>query len=786
MSHLPALVTDLALILISAGVITLLFKWLKQPLVLGYIVVGILAGPYFNLFPTVVDQANIAIWAEIGVIFLLFALGLEFSFKKLVRVGGSAFITALTEVVSMLAVGFLAGRVLQWTVMDSIFLGGMLSMSSTTIIIKAFDDLGLKNQKFTGIVFGTLVVEDLVAILMMVMLSTVAVSKQFEGEAMFVSLLKLAFFLVLWFLIGIYLLPTFFKKARRLMNEETLLVISLGLCLGMVVLATYTGFSAALGAFIMGSILAGTFEGERIEHLIKGLKDFFGAVFFVSVGMMVNPEVLYAYAGPVLLISLVTIVAKAFFSTVGVLMAGEPLKIAIQSGFSLAQIGEFAFIIASLGFSLGVMSEFVYPIIVAVSVITTFTTPYFIRLSLPFYRWLKKKLPSRLAGALDRYASGGRTVNHDSDWKKLWRENMVKLMICSVILTAVVWGSTRFLLPFLRGQMSSWWVADGVTTVVSLAIMSPFLRVLLITKSNASPLFRRLWNDERFNKGGLVFLMLLRASVAVFFVGFLLFDMLDFGLWIVGGMTVAIVGLIYLIRYLLTPYFRMEAHFLRNLNQKEEVMKQEKPLAATFATHLPDREVHLAGITVSSDSPLAGRGIGEADLKKRFGVQVVKINRGSRTLNLPGSGERMYPGDRLAVLGSDDQLARFSEEAEFEAPDSGLNEPEMLLRSFIIEPESLLAGRSIGNSGIRKCTRCLVVGIDRDDRSLMNPGADTLLQPGDLVWVVGEEPDIRLLIGYVPAEEEGLAEANGLGEKRNQGAVNGKESEGTAGKSGSR
>lgn len=750
MSHLPALITDLALILISAGIITLLFKWLKQPLVLGYIVVGILAGPYFNLFPTVVDQENIAIWAEIGVIFLLFALGLEFSFKKLMRVGGSAFITALTEVVSMLAVGFLLGRALHWTVMDSIFLGGMLSMSSTTIIIKAFNDLGLRNRKFTGIVFGTLVVEDLVAILMMVMLSTVAVSKQFEGEAMLISLLKLAFFLVLWFLIGIYLLPTFFKKARRLMNEETLLVISLGLCLGMVVLATHTGFSAALGAFIMGSILAETFEGQRIEHLIKGLKDFFGAVFFVSVGMMVNPAVLYEYAVPVLLISLATIVGKALFSTLGVLLAGEPLKVSIQSGFSLAQIGEFAFIIASLGFSLGVMSGFIYPIIVAVSVITTFTTPYFIRLSLPFYRWLKRKLPARILEALNRYASGGQTVNHDSDWKRLLRENIVILLICSVILTAVVWVATRFLSPFLGEHMPRW-AADSIAAVVSLAVMSPFLRVLLITKNNVSPLFRRLWNDDQYKKGGLVSLILFRALVAVFFVGFLLYDILDFGLWVVGGMAVVIIGLIYLFRLLLIPYFRMEAHFLHNLNQKEEEEKQQQPLTTTFDAHLSDRDVHLSGISVSSDSPLAGKTIREADLKKRFGIRIVKIIRGSYVLNLPALDERIFPADRLVVLGSDDQLARFAKEAEYKAPDSEVNRPEMLLRSFTIGPDSLLAGRCIGNSGIRECTHCLVVGIDRNDRSLMNPDADTKLEPGDLVWVVGEEPHIYSLLGYVPA-----------------------------------
>lgn len=419
MSHLPTLIADLALILISASVITLLFKWMKQPLVLGYIIAGLLAGPYINIFPTVGDIENINIWAEIGVIFLLFALGLEFSFKKLMNVGSTAFITATTEVVSMLLIGFLVGQLLGWGTMNSIFLGGMLSMSSTTIIIKAFDDLGLRNQRFTGIVFGTLVVEDLIAILMMVLLSTMAVSQDFVGEDLLISVLKVVFFLILWFLIGIFVIPAFLKKAKKLMNNETLLIVSIGLCLGMVVLATYTGFSTALGAFIMGSILAETIEAEHIEHIIQPVKDLFGAIFFVSVGMLVNPAVLVEYAWPVIIITLVTIIGKAIFSSFGVLLSGEPLNTSIKSGFSLAQIGEFAFIIAGLGVSLKVLDPFISPIIVAVSVITTFTTPYFIRLTNPFAEWLYKILPTKIQETLDRYASGKKTMNHDSDWKKL-------------------------------------------------------------------------------------------------------------------------------------------------------------------------------------------------------------------------------------------------------------------------------------------------------------------------------------------------------------------------------
>src|SRR5687767_4307328 len=289
MAHLPNLIIDLALILGAAAFITLVFKWLKQPLVLGYIIAGFLVGPYFKWLPTINELPNIRIWAEVGVIFLLFSLGLEFSFKKLLKVGGSASITALVEVVVMVVIGFGVGRALGWSSMDSLFLGGILSISSTTIIIRAFDELGLKTKKFAGLVFGVLIVEDLVAIVLMVLLSTVAVSRQFAGAEMMLSILKLVFFLVIWFLMGIFLIPTCLRKVRHLVSNEMLLIISIALCLMMVVLANAVGFSPALGAFIMGSILAETTKAEKIEHLVMPVKYLFGAIFFVSVGMLIDP-----------------------------------------------------------------------------------------------------------------------------------------------------------------------------------------------------------------------------------------------------------------------------------------------------------------------------------------------------------------------------------------------------------------------------------------------------------------------------------------------------------------
>lgn len=747
MSHLPTLIADLALILISASIITLLFKWLKQPLVLGYIVAGLLAGPYVHIFPTVGDIANINIWAEIGVVFLLFALGLEFSFKKLINVGSTAFITATTEVISMLLIGYMVGYLLGWGTMNSIFLGGMLSMSSTTIIIKAFDDLGLRSQRFTGIVFGTLVVEDLIAILMMVLLSTMAVSKDFMGEELLVSVLKVVFFLILWFLIGIFILPAFLKKAKKLMNNETLLIVSLGLCLGMVVLATYTGFSAALGAFIMGSILAETVEAEHIEHIIQPVKDLFGAIFFVSVGMLVNPAVLVEYAWPVIIITLVTIIGKAIFSSLGVLLSGESLNISIKSGFSLAQIGEFAFIIAGLGVSLKVLDPFISPIIVAVSVITTFTTPYFIRLANPFAEWLYKVLPPKVQEILARYASGKKTVNHDSDWKKLLKNIVGRVIIYSVLLTAIWLLSVKTLYPAVSELFTpvTIWV-NLAMCLATLLLMTPFLWALISNKYNSSAIFLKLWEDENYNHGRLVALVLFRVSVAVFFISAVVISYfhLNFGIGVV--IAVAVVVLILILREDLTQYSRLETHFLTNLNLREEVARKHHPLRTSFNSEFNNKDLELTSILVSPYSRYIGKSLGELSFRRDFGVNVVAIVRGDLKIYIPKSSERIYPQDKLAVVGTDGQLQKFRDEIESPqgAPDTEEVRQEMTLHSFTVNEAFHFLDKSIVQSRLGEKYDSIVVAIERNGE-LVPLDKDTTFLLGDLVWFVGEREKIRQL-----------------------------------------
>ncbi|MCG4771286.1 cation:proton antiporter [Bacteroides nordii] len=747
MSHLPTLIADLALILISASIITLLFKWLKQPLVLGYIVAGLLAGPYVHIFPTVGDIANINIWAEIGVVFLLFALGLEFSFKKLINVGSTAFITATTEVISMLLIGYMVGYLLGWGTMNSIFLGGMLSMSSTTIIIKAFDDLGLRSQRFTGIVFGTLVVEDLIAILMMVLLSTMAVSKDFVGEELLVSVLKVVFFLILWFLIGIFILPAFLKKVKKLMNNETLLIVSLGLCLGMVVLATYTGFSAALGAFIMGSILAETIEAEHIEHIIQPVKDLFGAIFFVSVGMLVNPAVLVEYAWPVIIITLVTIIGKAIFSSLGVLLSGESLNISIKSGFSLAQIGEFAFIIAGLGVSLKVLDPFISPIIVAVSVITTFTTPYFIRLANPFAEWLYKVLPPKVQEMLARYASGKKTVNHDSDWKKLLKNIVGRVIIYSVLLTAIWLLSVKTLYPAVSELFTpvTIWV-NLAMCLATLLLMTPFLWALISNKYNSSAIFLKLWEDENYNHGRLVALVLFRVSVAIFFISAVVISYFHLNIGIGVVIAVAVVALILILREDLTQYSRLETHFLTNLNLREEVAKKHHPLKTSFNSEFNNKDIELTSVLVSPYSRYIGKSLGELSFRQEFGVNVVAIVRGDLKIYIPKSSERIYPQDKLAVVGTDRQLQKFRDEIESPQGVPGTEEmyQEMNLHSFTVNEAFHFLDKSIVQSRLGEKYDSIVVAIERNG-ALVPLDKDATFLLGDLVWFVGEREKIRQL-----------------------------------------
>ncbi|MET0461837.1 MAG: cation:proton antiporter [Chitinophagaceae bacterium] len=733
MIHLPHLISDLGLILGAAAVITIIFKWLKQPLVLGYLIAGFLVGPHFSIFPTVVETENIKVWAEIGVIFLLFSLGLEFSFKKLLKVGTPASVTALVEVMFMLMIGYVAGSLMGWSRMDSIFLGGVLSISSTTIIIRAFEELGVKGHKFASLVFGILIVEDLVAIVLLVLLSTLAVSAQFAGWDMLMSVAKLVFFLVLWFVSGIFFLPTFLRKTKKFMNDEMLLITSLSLCILMVWLATIVGFSPALGAFIMGSILAETVYAEKIEHLVKSVKDLFGAVFFISVGMLFDPQMLAKYALPVVLITVVTIIGKALSTTAGALISGQPLKSSVQAGMSLSQIGEFSFIIATLGLTLKVTSDFLYPIAVAVSAITTFTTPYMIKVSEPLYEWLQKRLPVSWTSAIHRYSSRSQSISNSTDWQVYVRSGMVNTVLVSVIITAIVMLSSHYLLPYTRTRLgdNTWTTVIGA--ICTLLFMAPFLWSLAI-KQHRKDLVEKFMSQNKY-RTGMLMLQLFRTAIAIFMIGFLVdrFFSPQIAFIVTVGMLSLLIIFSKRIQYL---YGRIRERFLANYNEREE-KKNKQDLLAPW-------DAHMAEFMLTADMPGVGKSLLELGWREKYGINVAIIERGNTIINTPKRSQLVFPADVLFIIGTDDQLVQFR--ADMESARSLVVEKkpvEVVLEHFTVTENSVFANKNIREGEIREKIHGIVVGIENEHGRVVNPDSSYVIRSGDTVWVVGDK--LRLL-----------------------------------------
>ena len=740
MTHLPVLISDLGLILAAGGITTLLFKKIKQPLVLGYILAGIIVGPYLNFTPTVTDHKSITTWAEIGVIFLLFSLGLEFSFKKLAKVGGSAGITAVVDVFGMFALGYGTAWLLNWPTMDRFFLGGIMSISSTTIIMRAFDELNVKHKKFAGLVFGVLIVEDLFAILMLVLFSTLAASSKFEGGEVLLSVLKLGFFLTLWFLAGIFLIPSFLKATKKLMNDETMLIVSLALCLTMVLLAVKVGFSPALGAFIMGSILAETTQAERIEHLTTSVKNLFAAIFFVSVGMMIDPQILIDQAVPVLVISASVILGKFLFAGSGALLSGQPLKTSIQTGLSLTQIGEFSFIIATLGLSLKATSETLYPITIAVSALTTFTTPYMIKLADPMHRLFNKILPQRWINAIERYSTSAAGITTMPDWKILLRAYTINTITHGVIITAIVLLVSSYLHPFIVNNITNGINGIIISIVISFLIMSPFLWALSVRRIEKTA-YSHLWLNKKYTRGPLIAIEVFRIALGTFFVGFLIYQFFD--TWTAASIAVGLIVLVMVIfsRRLQSFYERMENRFFYNLNAREAAKKQPEILPW---------DTHLLELTVAPESKLVGQTLVDLAVREKYGINIAMIERGKIMIPTPKRDERLYPNDKVLVIGTDDQLASVKHLFDGDQTETDDEETfpkqDMALQKIVINSKSPVFGQTIRDSGIREKTQGLVVGIERNGQRILNPDSHMIFENDDIVWIVGNNKRIPELL----------------------------------------
>ena len=744
------MIQDLALMLVVAGVVTIIFKKLKQPLVLGYILAGFLVSPHMTYTASVVDTENIHLWADIGVMFLLFSLGLDFSFKKILKMGASPIISTATIIFSMSMLGVFVGHLFGWSQMDCTFLGGMLAMSSTTIIYKAFDDLGLRQQQFAGLVMSVLILEDILAIVMMVMLSAIAEGSSPNGSQMLGSILKIIFFLVLWLVVGIFAIPLFLRSVRKLINAEVLLVVSLGLCCAMAVFSAKVGFSSAFGAFIMGSILAETIEAERIEKLVEPVKNLFGAIFFVSVGMLVDPKIIIDYAGPIALLVLTILIGQSIFGSLSFMLGGESLKSAMRCGFSMAQIGEFSFIIASLGLGLGVISDFLYPVVVAVSVITTFLTPYMIRLATPAYNMLEKRLPTRLIKLLNHLSMSHPNTTEQSKWKQLLTQMTINTVVYSILSMATIALMFTFALPFFRKITSGWgqdWYANIITGVLTVICISPFLRAMVM-KKNRSEEWKALWAESNRNRLPLLFTILVRGTIAVSFVFYICHHLSQFSSAIIITLGIIVVILIILSRSVKHRSIVLERLFINNLRSRDieaQIHGKKRPL---YEGKLLDRDIHIAEFDVPYDSQWMGQTLKQLSLGSKYGIHVSSIMRGGHRLNIPDGDYVIFPGDKLQAIGSDDQLSKLSNALKEEVlgEDPNIEDREMKLRQLIIGSNSPFIGKTLEESGIRSLFSCMVVGLEEGKENLSRVSPKRRFEEGDIIWVVGEKESLDALL----------------------------------------
>lgn len=737
--HTNGLIADLAWILMLGAIVTLVFKRLKQPVVLGYILAGFLASPKFVYLPSIANPDNIQFWADLGIVVLMFSIGLEFSFRKLLNSGSSAIVTALIVITGMTFAGFGVGYILGLNMINRIFLGGMISMSSTTIIMKALSDLGLRQRKFATLVLAVLIIEDLFAVLMLVLLSSMAMG-DVQGMELLFSIGKLGFFLVIWFVVGVYVLPGFLIRSGRYLNDETMLVVAMGLCFAMAVFSVVCGFSLELGAFVMGSILAGTVVAERMEKVITPVKNLFGAVFFISVGMMVDPSVLGQYWWEILLLAAVVIVGMILFGTLGMLVTGQNLRVAIESGFTLTQVGEFSFIIASLGMSLGVLDQSLYPIIVAVSVLTIFTTPYFIKMAGPAAEVAEKHLPKGLRFLIDRYS--GQTYD-TSETKRLWRavlgRYLWRVLLYSVILLAEILASQAFLFPFADKLFGEF--GHVTATVVTIVAMLPFLIALTFSSTKDDEKIR-LHQTAAFYDVPLLAMRIIRYLVALFFIVY--FTTVAFSSltgWLVGAglfiLVIAFAG-----TRLVTRYRTMEDKFLNNLNMRENAR-------LGVNNNLVD-DMHQAYIEIDQDTPFVGDKLMDSGLRRDYGVSVASIQRGETYMPLPSKDARIFPGDVLGIIGNDEQLRKLNEDLEAaREAHARVERPAQAhvdLTSIQLREDSPIAGKPLRDTDILHDFGSMIVKVKRGEE-FCSPRPDMVLEPGDVVWVVGDPNYVEALRG---------------------------------------
>lgn len=723
MHELATLIQDLAVILGVASLVTLIFQKIRQPVVLGYLLAGAIVGPYTPPHALVSDIPYIKILSDLGVIFLMFSLGLEFSFHKLKRVGFSASITGLIEVLLMTLLGYAVGRMLNWDSFSSLFLGAAMSISSTTIIIKALEGLCLKTKRFSEVIFGILIVEDLLAIVLLVALSTMAATQNFFSLELLLAALKLILVVGSWFILGYFLVPPLFRLVMKDANDETLIIVSIALCLFLVNIAAYFHYSIALGAFIMGSILAETISGTQISKLIKPVRDIFAAVFFVSIGMLIDLKMIWEHFPLIIFLCMATIIGKVMFTGVGAFLTGQSFTTSLRIGFSMAQIGEFSFIIVGLGQALKIIDDLVYPIVVAVSAITTFTTPYFIKLSGVLTDEYRYKATRQTKYFIDSYSSWVYRTLATHQQEPLYYSITIQLTINAVIVAILFTLTQEFLLPELEKWTTIAPMGKAIAWFCALIIASPFIWGMLVAFQSLPSKKTKHLAPRGLYVCGLITLTEIAILSVAFYDNWLTASLLAIAVFCYFG---------FLYKHLDKSYHWFEKRLLQNL-------KSPKTLYRKFSELAP-WDSHLVEIVISPNSTLVGASLNQIQLRKEFGLNIAALCRGDTIIAPPRGHQIIYPFDKLFMVGNDEQLERFSK--KFIKAPKEISSKDLLnefsLRSMYLESGSPLIGKTIKKSGLLEM-QILIVGLERDNHRILNPVSNTLLKKGDLLFILGKE-----------------------------------------------
>ncbi|MBQ6621264.1 MAG: cation:proton antiporter [Mogibacterium sp.] len=745
--EIPSLIIDLAIMLMTAAVVTILFKRIHLPLILGYIVAGFLISPYFPLFFDVANQESIDTWSEIGVVIILFHIGLEFNLLKFKTLGSTAIISAAVKMSGVMLAGYEFGRLTGLSPMNCIFLGAMLSISSTVVIQKCFEELGIREERYASLVMGSLVMEDVLGIFIMVVLSTISVSQSINGAELALNLAMMLIYLIVWLLLGIFILPTFLNRYMELISDEMLTVLSMGLCFFMALVANRLGFSMELGAFLAGSLLAGTVHADRIEHITKGIKDMFGAIFFLSVGMMVDPSVIVSRWTSIVPIAILAVAFKLVFATIGMVMSGQDLETAVKGGVSLAPIGEFSFIIASLGISLGVMDSYLYPVIVAASILTTIFTPTFIRRSDRVVALLERILPNWLLKKIEEYTSKDPAgEERTQDWTIVMRSFFGKILIYGVIMLMAALLGTRFLAPALAGVMPETPAKIAACVAIYLVIIL-FLRPMLDFHSVS---FTHLWLEHLTNRPPLVMLIILKLAVVAVIAYIPIYTLFGSHQWLLLLAVLAVLLFVGRSDFIATSYLQLETRFLRNLN--ERTLDQEEE--ARGKQRWLDEDYSIVSFIVPQDAPYKRKSLNDLGWGRNLDIYVVKVEHKDRVYLLPSGDYSLAPGDKVYIVGDERSLETFYATLGFEQ-----KKPFRTLAEFMEtdypDPANALAclaikvrghepycNKPIRASNIQSKGHCMVLGIQKDGYTYRMLDANMLIQPGDILWVMGSNNNV--------------------------------------------